>query len=222
MERSIIVTEDGSHSMYVPLLNEHYHSTHGAIQESMYVFIQAGLMQVEADHVTIFEVGFGTGLNALLTYLNLPAGKRVTYISVEKYPLETDEVDHLNYAQILNPAAQQAFRNMHDCEWGSEVLISDNFTLLKVKGDLSDIQYNSLPKFDLIYFDAFAPEKQPKMWNPQLFQQLRMQCNNGAIFVTYCAKGQVRRDLQQAGFLMERLPGPPGKFQMLRGKVTNP
>ncbi len=219
MERSIIVTEDGSHSLFVPQLNEHYHSIHGAIQESMHVFIQAGLNYVETDRITIFEVGFGTGLNALLTYLNVPVGKKISYVSIEKYPIQKGEVASLNYAQLLKPSAQGVFEQIHACEWGCAVPISDNFALLKIQADISEYQFDNLPFFDLIYFDAFAPDKQPYMWDFGLFQRLFEHCNQQAIFVTYCAKGQVRRNLIQAGFSMERLPGPPGKLQMLRGQV---
>lgn len=220
MERSIVVTEDGSHSLFVPLLNEHYHSIHGAIQESMHVFIQAGFNEIDKEQITIFEVGFGTGLNALLTYMNIPEGKHVTYISIEKYPVQKDEVLNLNYAQMLNSSAQKVFEQLHTCEWGRVVPISDYFALLKIQADISEYHFNDIPRFDLIYYDAFAPEKQPYLWDFQLFQRLFEHCNQQAIFVTYCAKGQVRRDLTQAGFSMERLPGPPGKLQMLRGRVS--
>jgi tRNA U34 5-methylaminomethyl-2-thiouridine-forming methyltransferase MnmC len=218
MQREIQVTGDGSHTLYIPEMDEHYHSVHGAIQESRHVFIEAGLSHHPANKLVVFEVGFGTGLNAWLTLLEAQKQHReVIYFTIEKYPLTPDEYQILNYAEAGEAKDRQLFQSMHECNWGEMVQISPSFNLYKIKGDLRETGLTLFPKFDLVYFDAFAPNKQEDLWNTEIYRKLYQQSNTGAIFVTYCAKGVVRRGLQEAGFVAERLAGPPGKHEMLRG-----
>ena len=217
----LIITEDGSHSLYVPHLDENYHSTHGAIQESMHVYINSGLYACTLQKVNILEIGFGTGLNAFLTLIESEkTNKQIHYYSLELYPLDIKDAKQLNYTKQLTKAnGTEYFLAIHEATWGKKVRISPTFSLHKIKTDFStsnEIETNAL--FDVIYFDAFAPEKQPEMWTQQIFNKLFSLCNKNAIITTYCAKGVVRRMLQSAGFTVERLPGPPGKREILRGK----
>lgn len=218
MKREFRITEDGSHTLYLPEMDENYHSTHGAIQESMHVFIEAGLKQIKKNELTIFEVGLGTGLNALLTLLEAEKqNQRINYIGIEKFPLIEEEYQSLNYAGLTKTESSKALLDIHQCQWDIPQQITPNFQLTKIKNDITTFSFAGLPLFDLIYFDAFAPNKQTGVWDIEIFRKIQAHCNAGAIFVTYCAKGSVRRDLQQVGFKVERIPGPPGKKEMLRG-----
>jgi len=213
----IETTADGSHTLFVPEMNEHYHSVNGARQESVHVFIEAGLRQLPLSELSLLEVGFGTGLNAFLTMIEAAeSGRFVHYTSLELYPLEPEIISQLNYGKLISEQHAHWFERLHRANWNEEVQITPNFTLYKVKADLC--QYTFEQNFDLVYFDAFAPDKQPEMWNPAHFEQIFSHCNPGAILTTYCAKGTVRRALIAAGFGVERIPGPPGKRQMLRAK----
>lgn len=220
MQTQIITTEDGSHSLYVPHLEEHYHSTHGAIQESHHVYICAGFGSCTNEHINVLEVGFGTGLNAFLTLLKAEErNATVNYTSLELYPLEMEIVQQLNYTKHLTDKAKaQLFLTMHTAAWDEPIRITPNFSLHKIEIDFSNphnLKTSTL--FDVIYFDAFGPDKQPEMWSQQAFDKLYALCNTDAVITTYCAKGTVRRMLQSAGFTVERLPGPPGKREILRG-----
>lgn len=220
MQTQIITTEDGSHSLYVPHLEEHYHSTHGAIQESHHVYICAGFGSCTNEHINVLEVGFGTGLNAFLTLLKAEErNATVNYTSLELYPLEMEIVQQLNYTKHLTDKAKaQLFLTMHSAAWDEPIRITPNFSLHKIEIDFSNphnLKTSTL--FDVIYFDAFGPDKQPEMWSQQAFDKLYALCNTDAVITTYCAKGTVRRMLQSAGFTVERLPGPPGKREILRG-----
>ncbi|MEG1749649.1 MAG: tRNA (5-methylaminomethyl-2-thiouridine)(34)-methyltransferase MnmD [Tannerellaceae bacterium] len=218
MERELQFTADGSHTLFIPEMDEHYHSVNGAVQESRHIFIGAGLREHPASSLRVLEVGFGTGLNAFLTLLEVEAnGQRlVDYHTVELYPLGLDLIDKLNYGALICPEKQELFRSLHTAAWDCSVPITPRFTLHKIEGDSNRVP---LPEqVDLIYFDAFAPEKQPDMWTEVLFNRLFALASPGCIIVTYCAKGVVRRMMQSAGFLMERLPGPPGKRHILRGR----
>lgn len=217
----LITTEDGSHSLFVPHLEEHYHSTHGAIQESRHVYISAGFDACELQQINVLEIGFGTGLNAFLTLLKAESlNKIVYYTSLELYPLNIDSVKQLNYAQQLTDVEQTPlFMALHSAPWDKAIEITPTFILHKIETDFSNP--NNLDTdilFDVIYFDAFAPEKQPEMWSQPIFDKLFSLCNPNAIITTYCAKGVVRRMMQSAGFTVERLPGPPGKREILRGR----
>ncbi|MDR2914755.1 MAG: tRNA (5-methylaminomethyl-2-thiouridine)(34)-methyltransferase MnmD, partial [Tannerella sp.] len=214
----IQITADGSHTLFVPELNEHYHSVNGAVQESSHVFINAGLKHCTKDRIHIFEVGFGTGLNAFLTLLDAQSNnKTIHYTTIEAYPLDKSIVEKLNYPQLFSQKDRLIYQQLHDAEWNVEVEITPHFFLQKVKVSLLDFDF-SLYKapFDLIYFDAFAPDKQPEMWTQEIFNHLFEITTNNGILVTYCAKGVVRRMMQAAGYTVERLPGPPGKREMLR------
>ena len=219
MERNIILTEDGSHTLFVPELNEHFHSIHGAIQESMHVFILNGLAKVQKTETVIFEVGFGTGLNALLSLIH-KGPKNIHYFSIEKYPLQANEFEKLNFAEQIDPELMPLFLKLHQCKWNKAVEIAPGFQLTKLNRDLECCTIQDLPVFDLIYFDAFAPGKQPGMWQEEIFRNLSAHTNPGGIFVTYCAQGEVRRRLTRSGYTMNRIPGPPGKKEMLFGQKT--
>lgn len=218
LKRELQVTADGSHTLFVPAMEEHYHSVNGAVQESMHVFIDAGLRRVEKEEIRLLEIGFGTGLNAFLTLRERErAGIRaITYFSVELYPLEGAYTDALNYGEVAWPERKALFDALHRAPWDRPAEITEGFVLHKMAGDSRVLPLPSA--IDLIYFDAFAPEKQPEMWTPEFFGKLYALAAPGGILVTYCAKGEVRRGLQQAGFRMERLPGPPGKRHMLFGR----
>ncbi|GET27920.1 tRNA (5-methylaminomethyl-2-thiouridine)(34)-methyltransferase MnmD [Prolixibacter sp. SD074] len=219
MKRQILTTEDGSHTLYVPEMDEHYHSIHGARQESMHVFIEAGLNAHPGKELTIFEVGFGTGLNAFLTALESKHQQRkITYHTIEKFPLREEEWKSLNPEKDTDNEDSQLFTHLHNCQWEKINHIDDKFQLQKIEGDLTNFNFQALPPFDLVYFDAFAPDKQPQLWSPKIFAAIFNHMANDGILVTYSAKGTVRRIMQSAGFQMERIPGPPGKREMLRGR----
>jgi tRNA U34 5-methylaminomethyl-2-thiouridine-forming methyltransferase MnmC len=211
----IIATNDGSSSLYNEELDETYHSRHGAVQESKYVFIEQGLRFLLNHHtpqpVSILEVGFGTGLNVLLTlYEALQGSTQINYTSLETFPISEAVWTKLNY-----PDSQQLFRKIHLSPWGQWSDINSSFRLKKVNNEL---QREPLlrEEYDLIYFDAFAPNKQPEMWELPVLAKITDAMKHGAVFVTYCAKGQLKRDLKSLGLKVESLPGPPGKREMVR------
>ena len=220
MHLEIRQTKDGSNTLYVPDLNEHYHSVHGALQESQHVFIKHGLEHIleQKRDVKILEIGFGTGLNAILTLPFALAQKAfVQYDTLEKYPLTMDVVEQLHFEQfILNPELLDHFKKMHAAPWNEPIDLSPYFTLQKIHETLEEF---SPPEayYDVVYFDAFAPEKQPELWTEEVFAKLYNATRPGGILVTYCAKGAFKRNLKAAGFIVEALPGPPGKREMTRG-----
>lgn len=214
---SIYKTGDQSHTLYHTELDETYHSRNGAVEESRYVFMKQGFeVKAAQQHVlNILEVGFGTGLNALLTLTEAEESHtRCIYHSLETFPLQPDVVDALNYTDFIEDAHQDKFGLIHHAAWNEPVPITPYFTLEKINESIHN--YQPRTRFDLVYFDAFGPEKQPDMWTQDVFDKLHTWMNPGAILVTYSAKGDVRRALAQAGFLAERLPGPPRKRHMLR------
>lgn len=206
-------TDDGSATLFVPELNEHYHSTKGARTESQHIFIDMGLKASDALAPRILEIGFGTGLNAWLTLEEAERSERkIHYTGLELYPLEWQMIEQLNYV-----TDKELFEQLHTAPWQEAVSITTHFTLLKMEVDAN--KWQTEESFDLIYFDAFAPEKQPEMWSQELFNRLYVLLNDGGILTTYCAKGVIRRMLQAAGFIVERLPGPPGgKREILRAR----
>lgn len=215
----IITTGDGSHSLLNKQLQETYHSTHGALQESLHVFIRHGLEHLidknnPIDTVRIFEVGFGTGLNALLT-CNWSREKKysIEYSSIESFPLREDVWKHLNYAHA--PEEQRIFQQLHSCKWNEVVTIHERFKLLKLSTTLQEVRLEK-ETYDVVYFDAFAPNKQPEMWELPMLEKINQAMNARGVFVTYCAKGQLKRDLRALGLNVETLPGPPGKKEMVR------
>jgi tRNA U34 5-methylaminomethyl-2-thiouridine-forming methyltransferase MnmC len=224
MERKIIITSDGSHSVYVPELNEHYHSRHGAIRESMHVFINAGFkkMAESKSQISIFEAGFGTGLNTFLTYLEAAhLHLEVQYTTVEAFPLENEIIKTLNYPEELKSTSGEKliFEKLHACSWEKTVQISKFFALKKLKITLQELDLKK-ESFDLIYYDAFGPPTQPEMWTAAIFSKLITYLTPGGILVTYCAKGEVKRTLKKVGFSIESLAGPPGKREMVRAIKT--
>lgn len=214
MKRTMLVTEDGSHSLYVPDLQEIYHSTHGAIQESEFVYIQTALTPCQHSEIRIFELGFGTGLNALLALqYAMKHSKKLKYFAIELFPLEPSEYQILNYPTQLNLLPDD-FQRMHTCSWDTPQEINPYLTLTKFHADIT--KFNIDFKFDVCFFDAFSPTVQPELWTLEQFQKIFNQMNTGGILSTYSSKGEIRRRLQQAGFQVERLKGPPGKREMLR------
>jgi tRNA U34 5-methylaminomethyl-2-thiouridine-forming methyltransferase MnmC len=218
MERKVIDTADGSKTLFIPQMDEQYHSVNGAITESEYVYLNKGYCHNTSIKPVVFEVGFGTGLNTLLTAQWAEKQKReTTYISIEKYPLNKELIDQLNYGKLISANAENIYQKIHEAAWGEEINISDYFKLLKIEGDLTNYQFQFEKKFDIVYFDAFGPDKQAEMWDPEIFKRIYLASAQKSVFVTYSAKGEIRRQLQNCGYTMERLPGPPGKRQMLRG-----
>lgn len=214
----LVKTADGSDTLFVKELGEHYHSTFGAVQESKHIFIGAGLRSCDKDPLIVFEVGFGTGLNAYLTLLeSIKTKQTIRYISVEKYPLAAKIWTNLNYPLLVPGGDEEIFNRIHEAGWNEQVAITSNFSIQKISSDFYELEYSELPLFDLIYFDAFSPDKQPELWETSVFRRLSDQCAPGGKIVTYCAKGVVRRSLNEVGFITERIPGPPGKREMLRG-----
>lgn len=218
----LIETSDGSHSIYLPWLRETYHSSHGAITESRHVFIKAGLDYYNdlynPDQIKIFEVGFGTGLNALLSFQwSNTKNKKISYSSIEQYPLPEEISDKLNYGKLLN-GEEVSLKKLHAAPWDQEVQVSETFILKKIKGEWKN--YTAPEKdFNVIFYDAFAPSKQPDMWTADLIQKSYNMLTEKGILVTYCAQGQFKRDLKAAGFEVETIPGPPGKKEMVRGRA---
>lgn len=216
----IIETSDGSQSLYRKDLNETYHSTHGAVTESQYVFIQHGLdflQEKGREEIAILEVGFGTGLNALLT---LEWAKNnslsLSYTTLEPIPLEESIYTQLNYAaQIEGEVSKEDLFNLHEIDWENEHELASNFRFLKTQSKLQDFQASGL--FDLVYYDAFAPSKQSEMWDFEVLEKTAALMSEGAVLVTYCARGQFKRDLAALGMEVETLKGPPGKKEMVRG-----
>jgi len=216
MNRKIIITDDGSTTIQLLDWDEQYHSKNGAIQEAKHVFIKQGLAQFKTKEINILEIGFGTGLNAFITFLE--AQKRdlkINYIGVEAFPVQKNELDKLNYVSKLNADAyKEVFSLMHQSNWDEEQKIATNFKLTKRKQQFEEIIDQN--KYHLIYFDAFGAQVQPELWTEVIFKKMYESLKKDGILVTYSAKGSVRRAMQSVGFVVERLPGPPGKREMLR------
>lgn len=217
MEIEIQSTADGSKTIFVPSLDEHYHSIKGALTESQHIFIKMGLHECTATEPRILEVGFGTGLNAILTLEEAEKRGKIHYTTLERYPLPLEIVHQLDYDKLLDKKTASYFPILHQVPWNEWQEITENFRLRKIECDLTTLKIED--GYDVIYYDAFAPEKQPDMWTQEIFDKLYTCMAPNGIFVTYCAKGVVRRMLQTAGFSVERLAGPPnGKREILRGK----
>ena len=215
MNPKIEQTEDGSSTFFSEQFGQHYHSIYGAIQESLHVFIEAGYRcMADKSSISIFEMGFGTGLNALLTLQEAERLKQsVSYCSVELFPIPEEEACAANYPEML-AFGREFFQQMHRAAWGNPVALTGNFSLTKINGDLLTIK---LPTgLDLVYFDAFDPGAQPLLWSSEVFQKLFNSMNDGGVLVTYSSKGVVKEALRAAGFFVQRLAGPPGKRHMVR------
>lgn len=216
MERKVILTADGSSTIYLPQWDENYHSKHGAIQEAKHVFIKHGLSLFSERKITILEIGFGTGLNSFITFLEAKKlNIEVDYVGVEAYPVAYEELEKLNYVSELDALNfKSVFDEMHQQKWETKNEISAKFLLTKRQQLFHEI--NDEKAFDLIYFDAFGARVQPELWTEEIFEAMFKALKSGGVLVTYCAKGSVRRAMLKVGFLVEKLPGPPGKREMLR------
>ncbi|MFZ4400739.1 MAG: tRNA (5-methylaminomethyl-2-thiouridine)(34)-methyltransferase MnmD [Bacteroidales bacterium] len=221
MNIQISITEDGSPTLFSETYGEHYHSIHGAIQESKHIFIQAGFNALEkkSGNINILEIGFGTGLNALLTLQEAAIfSTKINYVSIEPVILEKSIFSQLNYADLLNNKSLQfAFFKMHETPWNFPHYISEQFILHKIEAKLQEVELAE-NVFDLVYFDAFSPEIQPELWELQIFNKIYASMKNKGILCTYSAKGIVKRALKSAGFEIENLPGPIGKRQITRAR----
>jgi len=218
MERVIQLTADGSHTIAIPAMQVTYHSMYGAIQESMHVFIESGLKPLLHNYQTIhiFEMGFGTGLNALLSFqCAMQHDQKIYYYAVELFPLQMHEYSSLNYvAQLQNDLLQLYFIQMHEGVWEKDIIIHPLFTLHKTNQSFFNL--STYHPFNLIYFDAFAPSAQRELWTQEVFEKIFYLLGENGTLVTYCSKGDVRRAMIAAGFKVEKLPGPPGKREMIR------
>ncbi|MET0945285.1 MAG: tRNA (5-methylaminomethyl-2-thiouridine)(34)-methyltransferase MnmD [Flavobacterium sp.] len=216
MEREIIKTLDGSTTIHLKEWDECYHSKHGAIQEAKHVFIKNGLSLFEKDPVSILEIGFGTGLNAFITFLEaIQKNQKIDYVGVEAYPVNAEEVLAMNYVEELEALEfHNIFEKMHKCEWDNKVEICDQFSLTKRKQFFDEI--DDFETFDLIYFDAFGYRVQPELWSTEIFQKMYNSLKPNGVLVTYAARGVVKRSMIAVGFTVEKLAGPPGKREMFR------
>ena len=216
MKKELIITKDGSHSLFVPDLNEHYHSVHGSISESTHVFINNGLHSHPKKDIDILEIGFGTGLNTLLTLENIQE-KKVHYTTLEPYPISSEIYNKLNFHTLTN-SDYKTLLELHTSDWEEEVFVSENFTLYKTQKKIQN--FISKKNFDVIYFDAFSPEKQTEMWTVEVLEKCFNLLNEDGFLITYCAKGIFRRTLKSVGFEVISLDGPPGKRQMTRANKS--
>ncbi|MHC0441437.1 tRNA (5-methylaminomethyl-2-thiouridine)(34)-methyltransferase MnmD [Flavobacterium sp. 3-210] len=216
MKREIIKTLDGSTTIHLEEWNESYHSKHGAIQEAKHVFIKNGLSLFEDKPVTILEIGFGTGLNAFITFLESEDKQQtIDYVGVEAYPVNAEEVLAMNYvAELQALEFDNIFEKMHKSEWNQKTELSDKFLLTKRKQFFDEI--NDFEIFDLIYFDAFGYRVQPELWSTEIFQKMYNSLKPNGVLVTYAARGVVKRSMISVGFRVEKLAGPPGKREMFR------
>jgi tRNA U34 5-methylaminomethyl-2-thiouridine-forming methyltransferase MnmC len=213
----IYITADGSHSIQSEQFGVGYHSKHGAIDEAYHVFINAALRfkAVVQKDIQIMEIGFGTGLNAFVTFLE--AEKRnlqISYTAIEAFPIKLEQVKSLNYPSLLNPNYQALFLQMHEADWNKEIQIHEQFSLEKKLIKFEEIDFEN--KFDIIYFDAFAPNAQPELWSENIMRKMYLALKENGILTTYCAKGIVKRTMKSVGFTVEALPGPPHKREMTR------
>ncbi|EPR72981.1 putative peptidase [Winogradskyella psychrotolerans RS-3] len=224
MKRNIITTSDGSKTIQIEEWNEQYHSIHGAIQEANHVFMKHGLLfysetcaTSKLDDISILEIGFGTGLNAFLTLIEAEKLKsNINYVGVEAYPVQLDEIKQLNYIELISEEHDTVFEKLHETPWEESCQITSNFQLEKQQKFFKDI--DAKDQFNIIYFDAFGARVQPDLWTEDIFKIMFNALKENGVLVTYSAKGSVRRAMQAVGFIVERLPGPPGKREMLRAQ----
>lgn len=218
MRREISVTSDGSTTIHLPDWDENYHSKHGAIQEAKHVFIKNGLSLFDNKSISILEIGFGTGLNALITLIEAKdLNLKIDYVGVEAYPISKDEVVAMNYIEELNAQKESAiFEAMHSSLWGQKTPLTPEFSLTKRKQFIETIE--DVEAFDLIYFDAFGFRVQPELWSTAIFAKMYTALKSNGILVTYAARGVVKRSMMEVGFAVEKLEGPPGKREMFRAK----
>lgn len=217
MKREVIITSDGSTSIHLPDWGESYHSKHGAIQEAYHVFIKNGLFLCKEESVSVLEIGFGTGLNAFITLLESEkTNQNIDYVGVEGFPISAEEISQMNYASQLNVGSYvDFFKQMHATCWEDKHLISSHFQLTKRNQLFTEITDKN--QFDVIYFDAFGYRVQPELWSAEIFLKMYNALNINGILVTYACRGPIKKAMIEAGFQIEKLAGPPGKREMLRG-----
>jgi tRNA U34 5-methylaminomethyl-2-thiouridine-forming methyltransferase MnmC len=210
----IVRTKDFSDTLFSTTYNEHYHSTYGAKNESYHIFINAGLKQISKKNISIFEMGFGTGLNAFLTALIVSEQRLYAkYTAIEKHPVLASIYQQLNYA---DKSHERLFQKLHQVDWGKQQVINSHFSIQKIEKDI--INYQHQCNYDLVYYDAFSPDSQPALWSIEIFERLYNSMNNNGILMTYTVKGDVKRALKAVGFQIEKLPGPKGKREILRAR----
>lgn len=218
--RVLVTTQDGSHSIFEQNLNAHFHSLYGAIAESQHIYINHGLMEAlkSKTELRIFEMGFGTGLNAYLSLLNaIDLDVQICYTTIEKEPLSIEMAEKLNFEDFLDHSKLKvSFMDLHKSEWNTLINFNKSFQLYKINGSFEDFQTDN--RYDLIYYDAFGPDVQPTLWNLACLRKLYLMLDEDGFLITYCAKGQVKRDLKIAGFLVESLTGPLGKREITRAR----
>ena len=219
MEREIRTTQDGSKTLYIKDLNENYHSHHGALQEANHVFIKNGLNLVNYYEINILELGFGTGLNALVTindFLKNDKNHVINYFTVEKYPVNIEEVSELDYGSSFeHPEIKDFYEKLHQCPWNEKTEILSGFFFTKFQCDFFDIENLVLPKINLVYYDCFGARVQPDLWEDKIFKIVSDTMENEGLITTYSSKGSVRRILKELNFEVEKKPGPPGKREMM-------
>ena len=219
MNRIIKTTADHSKTLYIEELNEGYHSHHGALQEARHVFIKNGLNKIKYCEINILELGFGTGLNVLVTideFLKNRPNLHIQYFTFEKYPVQLSEIQELGYNSLFeNDLISQVNQKIHECEWGSKVEILPNFHLTKINADFFDLKNTELTPICLVYYDCFGARVQPDLWEKPLFEMVSQKMKRGGLLTTYSSKGSVRRILQELGFQVEKLEGPKGKREMI-------
>jgi len=215
LKREIITTKDGSTSLFIPEWNETYHSKNGAIQEAYHVFIKNGLSIFKGKSVSILEIGFGTGLNAFITSLEAERNNLlIDYTAVEAFPLTVEEIDAMNFASKIDSNKTNIFSTIHQLNWELKNQVNDNFYLTKRKQFFQDI--NDKDCFDIIYFDAFSFDVQPELWSETIFKKMHTALKSNGILVTYACRTVIKQAMISAGFRVEKLPGAPGKREMLR------
>lgn len=219
MKREVKVTSDGSKTLHINDLNESYHSHHGALQEAKHVFIDNGLKLIDDYEINILELGFGTGLNVLVTineFLKTDKNHKINYFALEKYPVTMSEVEDLGYNTLFErDELKQLYKKIHEADWEAEVEILPNFTLKKIRCDFHDLQTIELRKINLVYYDCFGARVQPDLWELPLFTAVANKMSAGGLLTTYSSKGSVRRNLKSLDFEVEKKAGPPGKREML-------
>ena len=219
MNREIITTLDGSKTLYIRNLDETYHSHNGALQEAEHVFIKNGLIKINHCQFNILELGFGTGLNVLVTINALLRNDKnhiIHYFGIEKYPISNDELVALDYAKLFdNPEISEIEKKIHAANWGESTEIIPNFFLTKIKADFFDIKSLDLPKIDLVYFDCFGAKVQPDLWEKPLIEIVANTMNPDGLLTTYSSKGSLKRALKELNFSVQKLVGPPGKREMI-------
>lgn len=225
MKREIRITNDGSKTLFINDLNENYHSHHGALQEAKHVFIDNGLKLLNNYEINILELGFGTGLNVLVTideFMKTDKNHIIHYITLEKYPITINEISQLDYGLLFNnQLISKYFEKIHQCEWNEKTEILPHFFLTKIQCDFFEMKNLSLPKINLVYFDCFGARVQPDLWEKELFEMVSDKMEDEGLLTTYSSKGSVRRILQDLNFKVEKKAGPPGKREMINAIKMN-